>query len=54
MKADDFDLLSDLLKRRSGLTLTPDKIYLLESRLTPLARKQGMASLDDLVRELRT
>jgi chemotaxis protein methyltransferase CheR len=54
MKPDDFQLLSGLLKERSGLVLTADKAYLLESRLVPLARKQGLQGLDDLVRAIRT
>ena len=54
MRSEDFEDLADLLKRRSGLTLTPDKIYLLESRLTPLARKRGLEGLDQLVQKLRT
>src|SRR3990170_3548256 len=53
MKPEDFDLLSGILRERSGLTLTPDKVYLLESRLVPLARKRGLASLDDLVTAIR-
>jgi chemotaxis protein methyltransferase CheR len=54
MKPDDFQLLSGLLKERSGLVLTSDKAYLLESRLLPLARKQGLANLDELVSAIRT
>ncbi|RMD87470.1 MAG: chemotaxis protein CheR [Alphaproteobacteria bacterium] len=53
MKPQDFEFLSKLLKRRSGLMLNPDKVYLLESRLTPLARRMGMEGLDALVEELR-
>jgi len=53
MKSEDFDLISDLLKRRSGLIITADKLYLLESRLVPLARKRGMNGLEDLVKALR-
>ena len=53
MSPDDFTLLSGILKERSGLVLTPDKVYLLESRLVPLARKRGMAGLDDLVKAIR-
>ena len=54
MKTEDFELLSDMLRDRSGLVLSKDKVYLLESRLTPLARQRGLESLDDLVKELRT
>jgi len=53
MKPQDFEFLSNLLKRRSGLQLTPDKVYLLESRLTPLARRRGMEGLEALTEELR-
>lgn len=53
MTPDDFKLLSELLKERSGLDLTEDKIYLLESRLTPLARRRGLDSLDELIQEIR-
>ncbi len=53
MKTEDFEFLAKLLKDRSGLMLTPDKVYLLESRLTPLARKRGLDTLDALVQKLR-
>lgn len=54
MNAEDFNLLRDILKERSGLALSEDKHYLLESRLMPVARKLGMAGLDDLIRAVRT
>jgi chemotaxis protein methyltransferase CheR len=54
MKPDDFEFLCSLVKERSGLVLTKDKAYLLESRLMPVARKRGMKGLDDLVMALRT
>lgn len=53
MTPDDYKLLSTLLKERSGLDLTEDKIYLLESRLTPLARRRGLDSLEELIQEIR-
>lgn len=53
MKA-DLDLVAEIVKKRSGLILTSDKEYLLESRLSPLARKEGFASLDALFSALRT
>jgi chemotaxis protein methyltransferase CheR len=49
----DFELLSGLLKERSGLSLSNDKVYLLESRLTPVARRMGLARLEDLIAEIR-
>lgn len=54
MKPEDFNLLSGILRERSGLVLTPDKTYLLESRLVPLARKRGLNSIDDLATAIRT
>ena len=49
----EYDFLRKLLKERSGLMLSADKQYLMESRLTPLVRKTGLASLGDLVTKLR-
>ena len=49
----DFDYLRKLLKERSGLMLSTDKQYLVESRLTPVARKAGLGSLADLVAKLK-
>ncbi len=53
MNETDFNMISSMLKARSGLVLTIDKLYLLESRLVPLARRRGMAGLEDLVAALR-
>ncbi|WP_138379768.1 CheR family methyltransferase [Luteithermobacter gelatinilyticus] len=53
MRTEDFQLISSILKERSGLVLTEDKVYLLESRLTPIARQKGMETLDDLINEVR-
>jgi len=49
----DYEYLRKLLKERSGLVLAPEKQYLLESRLMPIARRTGCASITDLVRRLR-
>jgi len=53
VRPEDFDFLSSLLKRRSGLNINPEKVYLLESRLTPLARRRGMEGLDALIETVR-
>ena len=47
----DYDYLRKLLKERSGLVLSADKQYLVESRLLPVARKAGAADLAELVHE---
>ncbi|HEY3677436.1 MAG TPA: protein-glutamate O-methyltransferase CheR [Bradyrhizobium sp.] len=49
----DYDFLRKLLKERSGLDLSADKQYLVESRLIPLARKAGMPGLPELVQKLK-
>jgi chemotaxis protein methyltransferase CheR len=54
MKPEDFELFSTLVKQRSGLVLTPDKAYLLESRLFPVARKHSIKSLEDMAQALRS
>lgn len=53
MTPQDFDFLSTMVKERSGLVLTKDKAYLLESRLMPIARKRGDKGLEDLVSAMR-
>lgn len=53
MKLADFDVYKDLLFKKSGLVVTPDKSYLLDSRLTPVAKKHGFASLDAMGVALR-
>ncbi len=54
MKPADFEFISQLVNKRSGLVLTEDKAYLLESRLMPVARKRGMKGLEDLISTIRT
>jgi len=53
MSPDDFDFVSKFFKTRSGLVLTRDKAYLLESRLMPVARKKGMKTLEELIAAMR-
>ena len=49
----DYDYLRKLVKERSGLVLSADKQYLVESRLLPVARKAGLAGLSELVQRLK-
>jgi len=53
MKLTDFDTYSALLKEESGMVLTEDKVFVLESRLTPIARKWGYNSLETLTLALQ-
>jgi len=49
----DYDFLRQCLKARSGLVLSADKQYLVESRLLPVARQAGLANLGELVAALK-
>ena len=50
----DYDFLRKCLKERSGLVLSADKQYLVESRLLPVARRAGFGHLGELVAALRS
>lgn len=54
MNKADFDFLSSLLRNRSGLILSDEKAYLLESRLGPVARKHGLTTVDEIASQLRS
>jgi chemotaxis protein methyltransferase CheR len=54
MTVTDFEFICQILRERSGLVLTNDKAYLLESRLLPVARKWKLATFDDLVCVIRS
>ncbi|MGX1097288.1 chemotaxis protein methyltransferase CheR [Amorphus sp. MBR-141] len=49
----DYEFLQRFLKSRSGLSLSAEKHYLLESRLMPVARSVGCGSLSELAQLLR-
>jgi chemotaxis protein methyltransferase CheR len=49
----EYDYLRVFLKQRSGLVLSNEKQYLIESRLMPVARKFGLASISNLVDKLK-
>jgi chemotaxis protein methyltransferase CheR len=53
MTPHDYEFLRKLLKARSGLVLSAEKHYLVESRLLPVARKAGLFNLTGLVAKLR-
>lgn len=50
----DYEYLQKLLKDRSGLLLSSDKQYLIESRLLPLARKTGLSGIGELVQKIKS
>ena len=54
MNVNDFEFIAQLLYQRSGLVITQEKAYLLESRLNPVARKWDFDSIDTLIGALRS
>ena len=53
MNSADLEFVASALKQRSGIVVGPEKAYLLESRLAPLARREGHASISDMIQYLR-
>ncbi|MGO4526258.1 protein-glutamate O-methyltransferase CheR [Microvirga sp. 2MCAF35] len=49
----EFEALRVFLKARSGLALSPDKRYLVESRLSSVCTRFKLESLSHLIREIR-
>jgi len=52
--ASQFDHLRAMVQRESAIVLEPGKEYLVESRLAPIARREGLASVSELVQRLMT
>jgi chemotaxis protein methyltransferase CheR len=50
----DYEYLRKLLKDHSGLDLSADKQYLIESRLLPLSRKCGLPGIGELVQKMKS
>ena len=48
-----FDVFANLLKTRSGLVIGQDKVYLLETRLASILKREGLADLNALADKLR-
>ncbi|HJV43747.1 protein-glutamate O-methyltransferase CheR [Caulobacter sp.] len=53
MTPEDMDLLAALGRARAGVRVEVEKPYLIESRLNPLARREGFESIEDLLAALR-
>lgn len=53
MNVTDFEVIAIILKERSGLALSKEKAYLLESRLNPVARKWSFSGFDELAQAIR-
>lgn len=53
VSAADFAFVATLLREQCALVLEPGKEYLIKARLTPLAQKHGLGSIDQLIEQLR-
>ena len=53
MSQSDYDYLCNFLKERSGLALAPDKEYLVDNRLLPVARRHGRKTVAELIQMLK-
>ena len=53
MTPTEYEYLRKFLRDHSGLDLSADKQYLIESRLLPLARKAGISGIGELVQKLQ-
>lgn len=53
LDASTFNFVSTFIREKSAIVLEPSKAYLIESRLNPIARENGMASLEELVTALK-
>jgi len=53
LATEDFRYVADFVQKKAAIVLETGKEYLVETRLAPVARKAGIASVADLVKELR-
>lgn len=49
MNAADLDFLCALVRARSGLMLTGERGFFVETRLAPVARREGLASVSEVI-----
>ena len=52
MTPQEIALIADLVRRRSGVVVDVDKTYLIESRLAPVARREGFPGISGMIREI--
>ncbi len=49
MKPDEIDFVAEVARAGAGLHIERDKLYLLESRLAPVARREGFGSIREML-----
>jgi len=53
MRADEVALVASMCRARAGLKVAADKVYLIESRLAPIARRQKFDSISAMLAAIR-
>lgn len=53
ISSEDLGFICDLVRERSAIVLEPEKAYLVQSRLEPLAKSEKLGTLAEFVRTLR-
>ena len=53
MKPDEVEFLAELMRVRAGHAIDRDKTYLMESRLSPVARREGFATIREMLGVIR-
>ncbi len=53
MRPDDISLVISLCRARAGLKVSAEKTYLIESRLAPVARREGFNSIPEMLGAIR-
>jgi chemotaxis protein methyltransferase CheR len=51
--AEDFNFFAQLIKDKSGINLSFEKMYLVESKLQPILKNHGLASIAELITKLK-
>jgi len=49
MKSDEIEFVAEVCRAAAGLKVDPDKVYLVESRLAPVARREGFGSIREML-----
>ena len=49
MKTDEIEFVVEVARAAAGLSVDPDKVYALESRLAPVARREGFGSIREML-----
>ncbi len=53
MNGPDLDFLCALVRARSGLMLTGERGFFVETRLAPIARREGLASVSEVIEQVK-